>query len=352
MDCEAVKIIMMKNSVLKNSLLTELSELSFFLGSNLDLIQGAGGNTSVKDNNILWVKASGFWLSDALDKKIFAPLDREAVFKKIQKGEENLDSTYLKQFKLKRMRPSIETTMHALMRHRFVAHVHSVNVISHAVLKNCREILSEKLKGINWLWVPYVKPGLSLTKLLNKMNVSNFDVIILANHGLVVGGDSKEEVLDALNQVESRLIRSTRKGFNDNNIPKLEDCTENTEYKLPKYRFCHALAKDRFSMDMLAKKSLYPDHVIFLGPESIPIIPFKGSNQWLKEQPLRKVVAIKDLGIVVNKNLSQNAEEMLHCYTNVLLRLNSNDKLNHLTKAQEIELLGWDAEKYRKSIQR
>ena len=49
---------------------------------------------------------------------------------------------------------------------------------------------------------------------------------------------------------------------------------------------------------------------------------------------------------------SENAEEMLHCLTNVLLRLHPSDKLQHLTQNQEAELLGWDAEKYRKSIQR
>mgnify|MGYP000704633729 CR=1 FL=1 len=65
-----------------------------------------------------------------------------------------------------------------------------------------------------------------------------------------------------------------------------------------------------------------------------------------------KVIVIKGIGIIVNQNLSENAEEMLHCLTNVLLRLNSSDELQHLTQNQEAELLGWDAEKYRKSIQR
>ena len=56
--------------------------------------------------------------------------------------------------------------------------------------------------------------------------------------------------------------------------------------------------------------------------------------------------------ILFNQNLSENAEEMLHCLTNVLLRLHPGDELQHLTQIQEAELLGWDAEKYRKSIQR
>ena len=43
---------------------------------------------------------------------------------------------------------------------------------------------------------------------------------------------------------------------------------------------------------------------------------------------------------------------MLHCLTNVLLRLEPEDKLQHLKDDDEAELLGWDAEKYRKLIKR
>lgn len=50
----------MNNISNKNSLQQDLKELSVFLGSNLDWVQGAGGNTSVKDDGTLWVKASGY----------------------------------------------------------------------------------------------------------------------------------------------------------------------------------------------------------------------------------------------------------------------------------------------------
>ena len=72
-----------------NSLKNDLKELSVFLGDNLDWVQGAGGNTSVKENGVLWVKASGYWLSEAFNKNIFVtPLDRQAVLDKIDQEEE------------------------------------------------------------------------------------------------------------------------------------------------------------------------------------------------------------------------------------------------------------------------
>ena len=338
-----------------NSLKNDLKELSVFLGDNLDWVQGAGGNTSVKENGILWVKASGYWLSDAQNNNIFVPLDRQTVLDKIEQGIEDLNSARTLGKQYHSLRPSIETTMHALMQHRFVAHVHSVNVISFAVLKDSKKILNEKLDGINWLWVPYVRPGLPLAKILYSLNVSNFDVIILANHGVVIGGDTKEEVLDIIEQVETRLVRPMRGGFIDTNKAKLESLVKTSEYRLPKHDFCHSLAKDDISIQILGKNSLYPDHVIFLGPGAIPVMSYEEFKSRLSVESSNlcyKVVVIKDIGVIVDQSLSENAEEMLHCLTNVLLRLNSRDELQHLTQNQEAELLGWDAEKYRKSIQR
>jgi rhamnose utilization protein RhaD (predicted bifunctional aldolase and dehydrogenase) len=338
-----------------NSLKNDLKELSAFLGNNLDWVQGAGGNTSVKENGVLWVKASGYWLSDAQNNNIFTPLDRQAVLDKINQEIEDLSSAQILEKQYHSLRPSIETTLHALMRHRFVAHVHSVNVISYAVLKNSKKILSEKLDSISWLWVPYVRPGLPLTKMLNKMNVSDFDVIILANHGVVIGGDTKEEVLDVFKQVEIRLCRSVRGNFLETDKAKLESLVDSLSYKLPKYDLSHTLANDSLSLKIIAKNALYPDHVIFLGPGTIPVMTqeeFKDRSPEVPSNSYYKVVVIKGIGVIVNQNLSENAEEMLHCLTNVLLRLNPSDELQHLTQNQEAELLGWDAEKYRKSIQR
>ena len=345
----------MENTSNNNSLKNDLKELSVFLGSNLDWVQGAGGNTSVKDNGVLWVKASGFWLSDAQKNNIFAPLVRQTVLEKINQGIEDLNSARTPEKQYHSLRPSIETTMHALMRHRFVVHVHSVNVISYAVLKDSKKILNEKLDGINWLWVPYVRPGLPLAKILYSLNVSDFDVIILANHGVVIGGDTKEEVLDILERVETRLFRSMRGEFIDTDKVKLEGLVETSEYRLPKHDFCHSLAKDALSIEILGKNPLYPDHVIFLGPGTIPVMSYEKFKSRLSVESSNlcyKVVVIKDIGVIVNQSLSENAEEMLHCLTNVLLRLNTRDELQHLTQDEEAELLGWDAEKYRKSIQR
>ena len=63
-----------------SNLFQEFINLSEKYGRDSALIQGAGGNTSLKENGVLWVKASGCWLSDAIKNDIFVPINnQEAV---------------------------------------------------------------------------------------------------------------------------------------------------------------------------------------------------------------------------------------------------------------------------------
>ena len=55
--------------------LSAVRAMSKRIGNDLSLAQGSGGNTSIKDGNVLWVKAYGTWLSEAEEKSIIVPVD-------------------------------------------------------------------------------------------------------------------------------------------------------------------------------------------------------------------------------------------------------------------------------------
>jgi len=57
------------------------------------------------------------------------------------------------------LRPSIETAMHAVLRHRVVLHVHSVNAIAWAIRLDGPDRLTERLAGLHWQWIPYAASG-------------------------------------------------------------------------------------------------------------------------------------------------------------------------------------------------
>ena len=60
-------------------------------------------------------------------------------------------------------------------------------------------------------WVEYAKPGINLTKLAIKTVGDNkVDILILANHGLVVGADNCSEIDILMNDIILRCNQQTR----------------------------------------------------------------------------------------------------------------------------------------------
>ena len=73
------------NSLL--ALLKSFKDISFKLGSNSHLVQAAGGNTSIKSDGRMLIKASGTWLINSLDKDIFVEVDLNSITEKINNGK-------------------------------------------------------------------------------------------------------------------------------------------------------------------------------------------------------------------------------------------------------------------------
>src|SRR5215475_11512652 len=99
---------------LQPALLHELRHMSARVGRNILLVQGAGGNSSIKDGDVLWVKASGTWLADAEAKDIFVPVSLGAAHAALMQGDEKVP---LAPGANSTLRASIETSLHALMPH-------------------------------------------------------------------------------------------------------------------------------------------------------------------------------------------------------------------------------------------
>ena len=58
-----------------NFIQKKINHLCSQLGKDHLIVQGAGGNVSWKDKEILWIKASGTWLAQANEKNIFVPVN-------------------------------------------------------------------------------------------------------------------------------------------------------------------------------------------------------------------------------------------------------------------------------------
>ena len=334
--------------------LKELSNLSEDLGKNLNLIQGAGGNTSVKIDEVLWVKASGYWLSDANKKNIFVPVNYKGIIENLENSNNDpVIAEVINKNEIGELRPSIETTLHAVMPQKYVVHNHSVNSIVNTIAQSYMSELKEKLDGLDWGVVKYAKPGLPLTEEVRKVANTGADVIVLANHGIVIASNDIDKLKKKINEVEKRLHRPLRDIKQKIQYEKIHALISDTEYILPKYELVHSLALDKETIKAISYRSLYPDHVVFLGPGPMTVVNMEKANKLVSNDiGKHNTVVIENIGVIVHQASSENIDGMLHCLANTLLRVQPNEKLSYLSEQDELELLDWNAEEYRQSIQK
>lgn len=331
-----------------NKQLSRLTVLSAALGSDPRLVQGPGGNTSYKTDETLWVKASGTWLRQAEERNIFVRLDLRTLREAIAADEADpVKPAFAPDPATPALRPSIEATLHGLLASPFVLHTHAIDVIALAVCVDAEARLARCLNGMSWAFIPYVRPGLPLTRALQwSVAGREIDVVVLGNHGLVVGGPDADSAMDLTAQVCARCAAEKRLTPTPNTAA-LEALVANTAYRLPASPLCHALGLDEACMSMAAAGSLYPDHVVFLGHG---IQPHDKTAGPLPDGAAAPVALTTPLGTVVRRDITEGAEAMVQCLAEVLVQVPQNAQLNYLTIEQEAELLNWDAEKLRQTM--
>ena len=136
-----------------------IRDLSAKLAANRLLVQASTGNTSVKTGDTLWIKASGKWLADATAPDFLTPVA-------LSRARMCLDAegTIPETEKTSGACASIETAMHAVLPHKVVIHVHSVNAIAWAVRSDAANALGSALGDFSWRWIPYTTIGVPLAK--------------------------------------------------------------------------------------------------------------------------------------------------------------------------------------------
>ena len=120
-----------------------LLDLSARLGRDPLLVQASNGNISIKLDGVLWIKASGKWLANANQEETLVPVELADVKESLRCNVEIAQYIALSS----QLRPSIETAMHAVLQHRVVLHVHSVNTIAWAVRQDGPRQLVKLLSG-------------------------------------------------------------------------------------------------------------------------------------------------------------------------------------------------------------
>lgn len=313
-------------------LTAEFRALSARLGQDPLQVQGPGGNTSIKDDDVMWIKASGTELANAEAQNIFVAVDRAAAVAEARgsAGDGSCKATTIDP--AVSLRPSIETTFHAALDHRVVAHTHSVATLVHAVGEAGRAVLDDKLRGLDFARVPYAKPGLPLTNEILARVRSETTVIVLENHGLICCGDTVEDVSAQIAEVEARLAVQAS---TVSERPPEGAAPEGFEWAAESW-----MAFDPRASALASSGSYYPDHVVFLGP-ALPASDHAGDPPAL---------LIEGQGVAIRIGATSSQRAMLKCLSDILVRLPENWAPQAIGSEAEAELLKWDAEKYRQAL--
>jgi len=321
------------------------------------LVQGAGGNVSWKDGATLWVKASGTWLADAQNDEIFVPVDRQAIDEALARGDYSVNPMALEGFEL---RPSIETLLHVLMPYKFVVHLHLVDAVVYLTRNNCQVELQTKLGDtISWDLVNYYMPGADLAQAIHSSLSAQpgIQVLLLKNHGVVLGAQTIEEIERDLKTLCRYLCNEPRPFDSDKHATakRAIAALDGTAYRFCLDESLHLLATDPELYDHLAVSwAICPDHVVFLGAQAIRIDDLTALHRTLvaAADPAPPFVFVKGMGVLENRAVTRAQKVQLTFYLDVISRQPPGQRLESLSYEQIANLLNWDAEKYRLNFMR
>ncbi|HHX31707.1 MAG TPA: SDR family NAD(P)-dependent oxidoreductase [Bacteroidales bacterium] len=202
-----------------------LIKISRLYGSDNKFVIAGGGNTSYKNKDRLWVKASGVSLA-TISEDGFALLDRAKLNLMTEKVYSSDDDEREEQVKrdleeatlTKGKRPSVETSMHNAINYAFVVHLHPTLVNALMCSQNAESELT-RLFGDKHIFVEYTDPGYILFKKVNdkieeyRLTYNEEPKIIwLQNHGIFVAADTIEEIQgiysDIIKKLEEELLET------------------------------------------------------------------------------------------------------------------------------------------------
>lgn len=345
----------MKNTLLK---------ISRYAGMREDLIQAAGGNTSIKisDTEML-IKASGYQLTEITNDNGYTMVNYALI--KDYFYNHNLDDIVKEDEKklltdsfIRGERPSIETFLHSIT-YKITLHTHPVLVNILLTRTGGLEMLSQMFPEA--LIVGYATPGIELAKKYFKaFQESNkkAEIIFLKNHGLIISGDSYEYVRQLTEQVihmiaiklninddkwrNSSLIYDAinSAGINNkivyltNNI-NIYDAYKNNKFNTWNHTFC-------------------PDTIVYCGKKVLELdndLNIDHINNFIVNYGEPIIILYLDYFYIVAETIKKAKEiESLFSFSAEIISNNINNKIDFLSENEQDFLLNWDAEKYRKNM--
>ena len=273
---------------------------SKLLGASKNLVLHGGGNTSVKIDNYLYVKGSG-WNLDTIEKEGFPAVDLEVL--KQMATRESLSDTQMVAEQKEAMvdksapNPSVEAILHAIIPFKFVDHTHADSVVTITNTPNGKKLIQE-IYGEKMLIIDYVMPGFLLAQEIYKqtkdIDWAKLDGMILLNHGVFTFDDDAKiaytKMIDIVTKAEEflgELEVEKQECVEDKNILKeLEERISKLRGEEVKATLIKSDASCYFSnlkdvKSIVNRGQLTPEHVIRVKP--FPLVCEDDANEAVSE---------------------------------------------------------------------
>jgi NAD(P)-dependent dehydrogenase (short-subunit alcohol dehydrogenase family)/rhamnose utilization protein RhaD (predicted bifunctional aldolase and dehydrogenase) len=385
--------------------LRELIEISRAVGDDPDLVQGGGGNTSVKtaDGKTMFVKASGTALG-AMDETCgWAQLDLaaardmldNAALRKMPSARRESEVLRLLQGLVEEpagARPSVETSLHALL-DRVVIHTHPVGL--NALLSSQKSGASvAKIVGGKPLCVPYVDPGFTLAARVRDDIAKYVDehgklpkVVLLENHGVFVAAPDVKKCLSLsrkvtgagekwaeLGRVNPKVFPLVREVALNGTSPVTSDKDRSTELRGALLR-CDVrpgvvrrddsdaaarFVRSKAAFDLATKGAFTPDQIVYCG--TVPLVlRGKSSSVWDKGIATYRerrgidprVILLPGEGVYYAAESLGQLKVVSEVYRSAIVTLLRGKKAGgprFLTRPQARFIEGWEVETFRASL--
>ncbi|MBN2725582.1 MAG: class II aldolase/adducin family protein [Deltaproteobacteria bacterium] len=232
-----------------------------FFGGKWYRTQAGGGNISIKDEDYLYIKASGTTLKNMSSPGNVAKIPLKELKNTVLSalcGDFYMDpDEFVKSFITKTgLSPSVESCFHCLGP-EVVVHTHLTGAISVSSSFDAQSMLQtlEKKTGYEIRHVKYARPGFPLAKeIYSAVKDGESKVFMLQNHGIVIFGDEYNSVRNIFQIMENTLFEIIGEKLTDNHNYTAEECG-NELFKIK----ASGLIKDAFI------RPLTPDFVLHFG---------------------------------------------------------------------------------------
>jgi len=378
--------------------LLELVLISNTVGKDRSLVQGGGGNTSVKtaDGKYMYIKASGTALRDMNAKQGWRRMRLDSVLSIIKdKSIAKLETQTREIEVVNRLllacddevtgpaRPSVEAHLHGFL-DKCVIHLHPSAVGAYLNAKNGKVELEKLFRDEKSppLWVSYTDPGFTLAKRIAGL-VDNYQkrfnkkpgILFLEKHGLLISAKSPDGALRLVRKVINRCNSKLKKPkpgrikhISPQEIRNIKLCIRRAffeatgEYATISYFYDDEIAAflaQEDAEEMLSAGVLTPDELVYANGPAMWVEKIERED--IAKRLTRQIkignkhsvaFLVKNVGLFVagKKKMAQTVRDIVEYSAFIRSNAKLMGGIRTLNKRERDFINRWEAEAFRKKV--